>query len=86
MKGYKLCKCCGQPMLKKGQKRRHPDAYRHAQGCRYATGKYYKALKELEESIGRKYCRNMTLEKKERNERRSSPIPDGAVDISRWKV
>jgi hypothetical protein len=31
--GYKLCKSCGQPVLKKGQKRKHPDDYRHAQGC-----------------------------------------------------
>jgi hypothetical protein len=30
---YKLCKSCGQPMLKKGQKRKHPDDYRHAAGC-----------------------------------------------------
>ena len=33
--GYKLCKGCGQPMLKRGQKRKHPDDYRHAQGCPY---------------------------------------------------
>lgn len=33
IKGYKLCKFCEQPMLKKGQKRKHPDDYRHAQGC-----------------------------------------------------
>ncbi len=31
--GYKLCKECGQPMLKKGQTRQHPDDYRHASGC-----------------------------------------------------
>ena len=30
---YKLCKECGQPMLKKGQRRKHPDDYRHAKGC-----------------------------------------------------
>lgn len=29
----KVCKECGQPMLKKGQKRKHPDDYRHASGC-----------------------------------------------------
>lgn len=29
----KLCKLCGQPMLKKGQKRKHPDDYRHASWC-----------------------------------------------------
>lgn len=33
LRGYKLCKGCGQPMLKKGQKRKHPDDYRHARGC-----------------------------------------------------
>lgn len=27
MKGYKLCPECGQPMLKKGQQRKHPDDY-----------------------------------------------------------
>jgi hypothetical protein len=31
--GYKRCKECGQPVLKKGQIRKHPDDYRHAQGC-----------------------------------------------------
>lgn len=30
---YRYCKECGQPMLRKGQKRKHPDDYRHAQGC-----------------------------------------------------
>lgn len=38
--GYKLCKLCkgcGQPMLKNGQKRKHPDDYRHAQGCPLAS-------------------------------------------------
>ena len=29
----KLCNVCGQPILRKGQKRKHPDDYRHAQGC-----------------------------------------------------
>ena len=33
LRGYKLCKACGCPMLKKGQKRKHPDEYRHASGC-----------------------------------------------------
>jgi len=33
LKGYKLCPECGQPILKKGQQRKHPDDYRHAQGC-----------------------------------------------------
>lgn len=33
LRGYKLCKECGQPMLKRGQVRKHPDAYRHASGC-----------------------------------------------------
>lgn len=31
--GYKLCPDCGQPMLKKGQTRKHPEDYRHASGC-----------------------------------------------------
>lgn len=44
---YKLCKECGQPVLKKGQKRKHPDAYRHAQGCPYAKGPYYEAIARL---------------------------------------
>jgi hypothetical protein len=29
----KLCKECGQPLLKKGQRRRNADDYRHASGC-----------------------------------------------------
>lgn len=33
LKGYKLCSDCRCPILKKGQRRKHPDAYRHAQGC-----------------------------------------------------
>ena len=33
LSGYKLCKLCGQPMLKKGQRRKHKDDYRHAHGC-----------------------------------------------------
>lgn len=41
---YKLCKDCGCPVLKKGQKRRHPDDYRHAVGCRYARGQYYRKV------------------------------------------
>jgi hypothetical protein len=40
LKGYKLCKDCGAPMLKKGQKQKHPDDYRHAQGCRYYRDRY----------------------------------------------
>ncbi len=32
-RGYKLCSECGQPVLKKGQQRQHPDDYRHARGC-----------------------------------------------------
>lgn len=32
-KGYKLCTQCGCPILRKGQKRKHPDDYRHANGC-----------------------------------------------------
>lgn len=30
---YKLCPECDAPILKKGQKRKHPDEYRHATGC-----------------------------------------------------
>lgn len=30
---YKLCKDCGQPVLRKGQVRKHPEDYRHARGC-----------------------------------------------------
>ena len=36
---YKLCRFCGQPMLKKNQRRKHPDDYRHAQGCPYDRSK-----------------------------------------------
>lgn len=36
---YKLCKHCGCPMLKKGQKRKHPSDYRHASGCPADRGK-----------------------------------------------
>lgn len=36
LRGYKLCKDCSCPILKRGQKRKHPEDYRHAQGCRYA--------------------------------------------------
>lgn len=32
-RGYKLCKLCGCPVLKRGQKRKHKDDYRHASGC-----------------------------------------------------
>jgi hypothetical protein len=37
LRGYKLCKGCGQPMLKKGQKRKDPHDYRHARGCPKAS-------------------------------------------------
>jgi hypothetical protein len=30
---YLLCKECGQPILKPGQKREDPESYRHASGC-----------------------------------------------------
>lgn len=33
LNGYRLCPECGQPILKKGQQRKHPDDYRHARGC-----------------------------------------------------
>jgi len=32
-RGYKLCKSCGQPLLKCGQVRKNPSDYRHASGC-----------------------------------------------------
>ena len=31
------CPKCDQPMLAKGQKREHPDDYRHARGCPKAS-------------------------------------------------
>lgn len=34
---YKLCELCDQPILNKGQKRQHPDDYRHAAGCPAAS-------------------------------------------------
>ena len=46
--GYKLCRDCGSPVLKRGQKRKHSDDYRHASGCRFARGKYYQRLAWLE--------------------------------------
>lgn len=33
LRGYKICPECQQPILKKGQQRKHPDDYRHAKGC-----------------------------------------------------
>lgn len=33
LRGYKLCKGCGCPILKKGQKRKNPHDYLHARGC-----------------------------------------------------
>ena len=33
LKGYKLCKLCGCPLLKRGQVRKNPHEYRHARGC-----------------------------------------------------
>jgi hypothetical protein len=41
---YKLCKQCGQPILKRGQRRKSRDDYRHARGCRYTVGAYYGKL------------------------------------------
>lgn len=29
----KRCPECGQPVLRRGQERKHPDQYRHASGC-----------------------------------------------------
>lgn len=51
LRGYKLCKHCGCPILKKGQKRKHSDAYRHAQGCPYNRAKPFR----------QKYSDGMTL-------------------------
>ena len=31
--GARKCRECGQPVLRKGQARKHPEDYRHAQGC-----------------------------------------------------
>lgn len=33
LRGYKLCKSCGAPMLKKGQRRKGEHDYRHCYGC-----------------------------------------------------
>jgi len=33
----KTCEKCGQPMLAKGQRRKHVDDYRHARGCPNAS-------------------------------------------------
>ena len=33
VRGYKQCPLCGCPMLKKGQKRKWRDDYRHAGNC-----------------------------------------------------
>lgn len=43
LRGYKLCKECRMPMLKRGQKRKphHKDFYRHAQGCSLERFDYY---------------------------------------------
>jgi hypothetical protein len=30
---YTLCRECGQPILRAGQRRASPDEYRHASGC-----------------------------------------------------
>lgn len=32
-----LCHECDQPMLPKGEKRKHPSDYRHASGCPKAS-------------------------------------------------
>lgn len=39
---YKLCHLCDAPILRKGEKRVHPDDYRHAQGCPY--GRHYERI------------------------------------------
>jgi hypothetical protein len=50
---YKLCPECGQPVLKRGQKRKHPQDYRHARGCplapkreRESTERFWRRLRE----------------------------------------
>ena len=47
LRGYKLCEACGQPMLKKGQRRRHPEDYRHARGCPRASRREREATEAL---------------------------------------
>jgi hypothetical protein len=44
---YKLCPECGQPMLKKGQRRKHPDNYRHARGCPKASKAEHEATENF---------------------------------------
>jgi hypothetical protein len=47
LRGYKLCKECGQPLLKKGQKRKHKDDYRHARGCPAASKREHDATERF---------------------------------------
>ena len=50
--GYKLCPQCGQPMLKKGQKRKNPCDYRHARGCPKASKTEQKATERMWQRFG----------------------------------
>lgn len=52
LRGYKRCFECGQPMLKKGQRRKHPDDYRHAQGCPHASKYEQRRWRELNKEAG----------------------------------
>ena len=54
LRGYKLCKECGQPMLKKGQKRKHWDDYRHASGCPAAEAEASMQRRGVAEAIARR--------------------------------
>ena len=51
---YDLCKECGQPMLRKGQKRKHRDDYRHAQGCPAAPKSERRMWREDQERRSKK--------------------------------
>ena len=44
---YKLCRECDQPMLKKGQRRKHPNDYRHARDCPMASASERRATEKL---------------------------------------
>jgi hypothetical protein len=48
---YELCKECGQPMLRKGQKRKDENEYRHARGCSLDD---YKANKDIMNKAGKR--------------------------------
>lgn len=52
LRGYKLCPECGQPMLKRGQSRKHPDDYRHAQGCPLSDAEIDRSLAWMDHIFG----------------------------------